>query len=79
MNTVLSFKSELDKKFKALEKSPTVALLMKRSDRLSAFIVQNTTETDIYMTPRTDVYLRHVLLQHKRSVMQSVLDRLLPV
>lgn len=67
---------ELEKMFKALEKSPTVPLLMKRSDRLSCFIIQNTTETDIYMTPRTDVYLRHVLFEHKRNVMQSVLDRL---
>lgn len=68
--------SELEKMFKALEKSPTVSLLMKRSDRLSRFIIRNTTETDIYMTPCTDVYLRHVLFEHKRNVMQSVLDRL---
>lgn len=76
MNTITSLKSELDKKFKALENSSTVSLLMKRSDRLTSFIIQNTTETDIYMTPRTDVYLRHVLFDHKHSVMQSVFDRL---
>lgn len=76
MNQVVTLKSELDKKFKALSKSPTVSILMKRSEKLTSFIIKNTSETDIYMRPRTDIYLRHVLLEHKLSVMQSALARL---
>lgn len=76
MNQVVTLKSELDKKFKALSKSPTVSILMKRSEKLTSFIIKNTSETDIYMRPCTDIYLRHVLLEHKLSVMQSALARL---
>ena len=75
MNT-FDFKSELDKKFKALKKSPTLSIALKRSQGLHRLILQNTSESDIYMTPRTDVYLRPVLVALQNEVFQSVLDRL---
>jgi hypothetical protein len=61
MNQALSFKTELDKKFKALKKSPSLSILAKRSNRLHVFILENTTPSTMYMRPDTDVYLRPVL------------------
>ncbi|MFU8925349.1 hypothetical protein [Acinetobacter puyangensis] len=68
--------AELEKKFKALEKSPTPSIALKRSKRLGTFIIQNTGKADIYMAPRTDVYLRHVLQAKHVQVLQSTLSRL---
>lgn len=76
MNQFVTLKSELDKKFKALSKSPSVSILMKRSEKLTSFIISNTSEADIYMRPRTDIYLRNALLEYKLFVMQSTLARL---
>ena len=65
----------LDKLFKSLSKSKTVSIALARSNKLHKFILQHTTETDIYMAPRTDVYLRHVLVARKREVFSAAVAR----
>ncbi|NAR52648.1 hypothetical protein GPS59_01215 [Acinetobacter haemolyticus] len=61
--------AELEKMFKALEKSPTPSIALKRSDRLTAFITQNTASGSIY---------RDELRQRKLSTLQAVLGRMNP-
>ena len=65
----------LDKLFKSLSKSKTVSIAFARSNKLHNFILQHTTETDIYMAPRTDVYLRHVLVARQREVFSAAVAR----
>lgn len=72
------FKKQLAHKCKQLEKSPTPALAIKRSDRLIKFIYQNTSESCGYnrLYPSFDLFSRSALLAHSTSLFQSVLSRL---
>lgn len=58
--------AQLEKMFKALEKSPTPSIAIKRNARLSKFIIQNTGENQ----------LRIHLLERNRNLFSSALSRL---
>ncbi|MFU8928267.1 hypothetical protein [Acinetobacter puyangensis] len=66
----------LDKLFKSLSQSKTVSIALARSNKLYKFILAHTTETDIYMAPRTDVYLRHVLVARQQEVFAAAVARI---
>ena len=66
----------LDKLFKSLSKSKTISIALSRSNKLHKFILAHTTETDIYIAPRTDVYLRHVLVARQQEVFSAAIARI---
>lgn len=66
----------LDKLFKSLSQSKTVSIALARSNKLHKFILEHTTQTDIYMAPRTDVYLRPVLVALKQQVFAAAVARI---